>query len=946
MINILKEILTPKVYSIYDESNIFSIYNKNILRTKDNNLFAGVKLNGFCYSNSTLEKMVDMSINRDSLFFSKIPTSIEYKIFIQKKKKHTHIEQNNSNLNLIINTWNENINNEFYEINYYIIFSTKKKNIATFLDTIKNVFTKEKDEEQEENSEEIFSIKKEILENLLKSTEEKLSYYEAKILTSDEILNFYSIFINGKEEKYKYDKNDFLAETYSNADIEFKKEYIKYNNFNDIILANMLSIKNYESDQIKSSIVDNLLNLNEEFIICISCENIQKDISKKKIKDLIAKLPSELKEHYSLLIKYIDQEQTSASYVSFSIFIQEITDEKNEKKALLNLKKRTSQIKDILEKLNISIVKETLNLQPLFFSLFPNRNNLNARKRLLTTENLSSIVTFANQPQGFITNEWGNEPITMFKNINGTPYFFNLHGTDELNKPKGHTMIIGGSGQGKTTLAQFIMLNAMKYDINIFAFDKANGMNVFCEFVNGEYNDTKKNNSFKLNPFSLLEIDNKANKDFLVDFLFLMAGFDPAEINLKPELMQFKNSIDKTLQNLLEAIKINKKLIPTLSEFYKAINEDYKPYYEIYLNGLFDNKEDTLNFEKKLSILNLTDIINNPKISGLLAYYVFYKIFIILGKGKKKGFLFFCDEFRDFASHKQICNSIIRMILELRKLGGIVMLGLQDLSFLKGLDNENSFYENMENFIVYPVESLKNLEYLSEKLELTDNETSFLSREREQNQREVLFKKRTKQQTAYLNVSLKPLGDYLKIFTSDTHAVNFVEKIKLISQEYWKILFLNSTLEDWHKPIVKINKEQEEILKKYENDNQEYNINERIKRAKEYYKLFLDNEEEINKFNAKPDIDTKAFHKVIFNLETQTQNNQNIQVEKFNEEEIENLKDFIEDKNIKNEENTETIKDLQNKEIQNIKENMNQNIFFEENDQENIKQIKDKNENN
>lgn len=88
-------------------------------------------------------------------------------------------------------------------------------------------------------------------------------------------------------------------------------------------------------------------------------------------------------------------------------------------------------------------------------------------------------------------NPWG-PALTMFKTVSGTPLYFNFHVTplDENSygkRPLAHTLITGMSGEGKTTLMNFLLTQSLKFKPRMFCYDKDRGMEPFIRSVGGYY---------------------------------------------------------------------------------------------------------------------------------------------------------------------------------------------------------------------------------------------------------------------------------------------------------------------------------------------------------------------------------------------------------------------------------------------------------------------------
>lgn len=88
-------------------------------------------------------------------------------------------------------------------------------------------------------------------------------------------------------------------------------------------------------------------------------------------------------------------------------------------------------------------------------------------------------------------NPWG-PAVTMFRTANGTPLYFNFHVTplEERSigkRPLGHMLLTGTSGEGKTTLLDFLLCQCMKFNPRMFCYDRDRGMEPFIRSVGGYY---------------------------------------------------------------------------------------------------------------------------------------------------------------------------------------------------------------------------------------------------------------------------------------------------------------------------------------------------------------------------------------------------------------------------------------------------------------------------
>ncbi|WDL70580.1 AAA family ATPase [Helicobacter winghamensis] len=775
----LFKINQPTIFSLALENNIASKFDNYSLLTKDKNLCIGYSIDGISYSSISADNELKLVLARNA-FFSSLHPELEVTIICKKEKiiidtKTDSIK--NLHAKKVIEKWE--INKEAFIIKYYLLISTKTKQLTGVLEDYKNKITKEKDDNQEddENLSENKTAQSthntiESKVNLLNEAKVKikntLSQFNIKLMESNEILNLYASYSNMKHTNLKY-SNSLISDCYITSNMEFKKDYMVFHrNDGKKIYARFLSIKAYETEEVSSLISTSVLRQNKEFMIFIHTECYPKDKAIKRIKDIKPFTIDEVKVELENLIKAIQTDRETLMLVSYSILVTANSKE--------YLDENCNDLIGVLENQNLAVVRETLNQKPLFFSFFPSRGNLNARKRSLQSSNLSTIITFENDIVGIKENRWGKMPITYFKHLSGSPFLFNFH-EDESKSAAGHTIIVGGTGSGKTMLTQFLMLNLFKYDINIFAMDKLRGMRVFTEFYGGEYNDAEDN--FKLNPFTLA--NTMENKQFLNFFLCKMADIKKGEY-------KHANQVAKTIKALMSYTKTT----PTLEDFQTALPTDYeidlKAKYQKYLDSMFNNKEDTLEFSKQLSILNMDSILKNPDLASLSALYIFHKLKNV-SKNSGKGFFIFIDELKDYLLEETMRESILEAILEIRKINGIIMMAVQNLDFFNEIPKSQSFIDNMSNFIIFPTTDESVLENLKIKAQLTGGEIDFL-RKTQISERKILFKQKRLNKSAILDVDLSSLGRYLNTFSSEALDVNRMMDLKRFHADRWRELYL------------------------------------------------------------------------------------------------------------------------------------------------------------
>lgn len=794
----------PKIFSLSTESNILCKYKDFYILTKDGNLSIGVELKGASYSALTLEEELNYLENRIA-FFTKLHPQIEMNIIVKKdkfvNKNDIPLKSKNIYANEIVSKWENNQN--IYKIKYFLMISTTSKTLSGALESFKEKSTNDNEVQKNEAN---LKIKMNILSETFGNIKSRLSIFKPRLMNNDEVLDFYATYANAKETKLKY-THEILTDSYISSDLEFKKShFVFHTNEGKDIFARFLSVKAYESETIKSLISSNTLKNDNEFLIFIHITPFPKEKAIKKIKETKIFAQEIIREELDSLMEQIKADRENLIQVSFSVLLSD----ENEK----NLEQKSEEIRIILENQNLNVVRESINQKALFFSFFPGRGNLNARKKTLKVSNLAAITTFENEVTGFNRNDWGEEAVTRFKHLNGTPFLFNFHCQEFGDKPNGHTLIIGGVGAGKTTLTQFLMTNLFKYDIDIFAMDKLRGMHNFTQYVGGEYHDSESK-EFKLNPFSLEY--NSENIAFLELWLSVMGGIDDEDY-------KSKNEIASTLKRMYLSKKDDQ--VFSLEDFIISLpynnGNDLKMRFERFKNSIFNNTEDALNFEKQLSILNMDSILNDPKIAGLTAMYIFHKLKIkAKNNDKKRGFFCFIDELKDYLNDETMSNKILEAILEVRKIGGVMCMGYQTISLFNNNSYGSIFLNNIANFIVFPTNNKKEIELLEELINLNPFEAKFLS-STSLDSRQILNKMSLRNESAYLDIDLSKLGVHLKCFSSSSDNTMLIKKLQKEYPNEWRTHYLRTdTKQDFEKELIQNTlSNKEEVIKETQSNEE------------------------------------------------------------------------------------------------------------------------------
>lgn len=761
----------PNQYSMCEENNILALYDEEYLITKTDNFVGGITLNGFNYNSISEDGLLSTLLDRINSL-NALSDDIEARICVKRREliynKTYHID--NEYAQNIINKWERG--QKVYTNSYFVIFETKNKGAKGFLEKKKLEMTTSINEDGNNNINYVnkLTIMKATIERYLQT----LSLYEPQKMDSTSLLRYYAEYINGIYIPITT-SNGLLSDNYIGSNVEFKKDYY-IQDFNGYKIYNrFIGIKAYDNEQISSLTISSILHGYYEIDIYLSIDSISKEKAQAKIKDKMKLAPSFAKAELAELKELIDSDRLNMQNFSYCILVKAHSKEK--------LNEASAEILNQLKNAGLIAVYETLNMKNTFFSMFPNKSFLNARKRIHTSKTIASMILFEKEYIGQTQNSWGNTPVTIFKNQSMSPYLFNFH-ADATNKVVGHTMVVGGTGAGKTTLVSFLIANLFKYNIDLLSLDRLNGLYSVTEFLGGEYNNGEK---FYINPFTLPH-DNE-NVGFLSSWINSMIGLSD-EPTTADEAEKVK-AIEKAIRDLYHNLKpqnIEFSLKDLRESITKTSDSQIFTQLDRYLeNPIFNQQYDSLEFKQRLTTLNMDFIVEKEKDAGLIAHYLFHKM-IYRAKTTAKGFFIFIDEFKSYLSNPTFNERINLTLTQARKLDGVIAMAFQDMHQLDNVKNAESFIRNLAHIIIFPTKDVDIFQKYN--IHLSENEINFLINTG-QNERKVLIKNLiNNQHSNIVDVNLAKLGKYLKVLSSDSDVVQKIKHLKNTTP-LWKEEFLN-----------------------------------------------------------------------------------------------------------------------------------------------------------
>lgn len=443
-----------------------------------------------------------------------------------------------------------------------------------------------------------------------------LGVYETPHGPCSEPLEFLSSLYNGEMRPVLLPSQD-LGEYLPYRRISFGQETVELGRAGSAPrgFQALISLKDYPA-RTEAGMFDDLLRLPYEMTISQSFGFVERQAALSGMNLALRRMRSAEDEALSLRAELVGaKDDVAAGRAAFgehhmSIAIKGESPEKVDEGA--------AEVMAALADLGIVAVREEIALEPTFWAQFPGNFRYIARRALVSTANFSSLASAHNFPQGSSDgNHWG-EAVTLLETTAAGPYYFNFHQGD-----LGNFTVIGPSGSGKTVVLNFLLAQARKYRPRIIFFDKDRGAELFIRAIGGRYDVLRPGTPAGLNPLQLA--DTPANRQFLIDWLALLAGTEDVE-----EIGRIREALDanfaqpkphRRLRHLAELFRGGHR--PHASDLWSRL----RPWWGDGEHAwLFDNEEDLTDLTEDTVGFDMTQILDDPALRSPAMMYLFHRV--------------------------------------------------------------------------------------------------------------------------------------------------------------------------------------------------------------------------------------------------------------------------------------------------------------------------------
>ncbi len=442
------------------------------------------------------------------------------------------------------------------------------------------------------------------------------------------------------------------------------------------------------------------------------------------------------------------------------------------------LQKYTDEFRKIAAQFGISPVVETFASKVSWFAQIPGFDVFPRSFKLLSRAAAISIP-MSSQPRGVENSDWGPGPLVVFPTAQGTPYQFQFHVSD---KPAavGHTLTIGPTGGGKTTLFSFLIAQSLRHPkLKAFFFDRNKGAEIFTLAVGGKYITMQGKEKSKdpmeqtflthLNPLKMP--DTAANRAFLRRWFAIISGQSDAasadEIARAVSVnFDYLSDKDKLLKNLWESC------FSSSGNMRSALKKWVDP---LQYGDMFNETSDTLDLQSRLTTFDFTDILQDEVLSPAVISYILHRINNITVSGGNPS-LIMIDETAPMLENKMFRDNFITGLQEGRKNRQAYMVAFQRANVLDKLGVGDVVRGQAQTVMFFRNPAADASDYAH--WNLNPLEMAFIQGKAYPNlKRAVLLSRPVNGESVILNTELGGLGNLLRLFESGRSSVLLAEEL-------------------------------------------------------------------------------------------------------------------------------------------------------------------------
>ena len=747
---IIKKIFPNFGYTKYSDYLPFdNVFSDHSLSIKDGSLVRVYKIRGIqtnIMDNENLEKMLDLRTQ----LFNRIQDPDVYLRFFTIRDfvdEKTDYEFNQPVLQKIYDKWN-NQGLKIYNNSYYVVISVHGQN------------------------------NREKLNQYCNYIESILSAYKPELLkneNTDNMATFFGRILSPVSKPVIKTCDNNISSNVTVDEVDFQKNgIIEYTSGDTTYYASVMSFKT-SPDYMDEEFFDTISTIQCEMICMNGFHILQSgDIEtvlrqhKSTITDESAESTLEqIGEAQSQMDENITGTQTLVDYYPLFMLFGKDIDELN---------KSVDEFKKICASFGVSPVVERFASRVSFFSQLPGFDVFPRVFKMLSKTAATSIP-LSSMPHGVKNSDWGPGPLVIFPTAQGTPYQFQFHVSD---KPAavGHTLTIGPTGGGKTTLFSFLISQSLRHQkLKAFFFDRNKGAEIFTLAIGGKYitmNGKEKDASkdmflTRLNPLKMP--DSASNRAFLRRWFSIITGQNDVE-----SMDEIARAVSVNFDYLSDKDRLLKNLYESCFSSSGKMRGELKKWIDpLQYGDIFNEENDTLDLNARLTTFDFTEILQDEILAPSVISYILHRINNITVSGGNPS-LIMIDETAPMLENKMFRDNFIAGLQEGRKNRQAYMVAFQRANVLDKLGIGDVVRGQAQTVLFFRNPAADVSDY--EKWNLNPLEMAFIKGQAYPNlKRAVLLSRPVNGESVILNTELGGLGNMLRLFESGRSSVLLAEEL-------------------------------------------------------------------------------------------------------------------------------------------------------------------------
>lgn len=442
------------------------------------------------------------------------------------------------------------------------------------------------------------------------------------------------------------------------------------------------------------------------------------------------------------------------------------------------LEKYVDEFKKISASFGVSPIVETFASKVSWFAQIPGFDTFPRSFKLLS-KTAAVCIPMSSTPRGVENSDWGPGPLVVFPTAQGTPYMFQFHVSD---KPAavGHTLTIGPTGGGKTTLFSFLIAQSLRHPkLKAFFFDRNKGAEIFTLSIGGKYitmrgkeknaNSVEKSFETRLNPLKMP--DTAENRAFLRRWFSIISGQnDPASADEIARAVSvnfdYLPDRDRALKNLWESC------FSSSGQMRAPLKKWVDP---LQYGDMFNEDSDTLDLSARLTTFDFTEILQDEVLSPAVISYILHRINTTTVSGGNPS-LVMIDETAPMLENKMFRDNFIAGLQEGRKNRQAYMVAFQRANVLDKLGIGDVVRGQAQTVLFFRNPAADTGDYAH--WNLNPLEMAFIQGKAYPNlKRAVLLSRPVNGESVILNTELGGLGNLLHLFESGRPSVLLAEEL-------------------------------------------------------------------------------------------------------------------------------------------------------------------------